>query len=89
MKVAGAEVGHTRLSAFRLPDFMRRARSRWSRSHRRRPSDGIGSGVFSFSWSKTRAPTRRENASSLRAPAQQSRIQCDRENEKQQSTAEP
>ena len=35
--------------------FVSRARSRWSRYHRRRPSDGIGPGVFRSSWSKTRA----------------------------------
>jgi hypothetical protein len=69
MKVAGAEVGHTRLSAFRLPDFMRRARSRWMPVPPPAPSDGIGSGAFRFSWSKTRVRTRRGNTSSLRAPA--------------------
>ena len=72
MKIAGAEVGDTRLSAFRLPDFMRRARSRWMPVPPPAPSDGIGSGAFRFSWSKTRVRTRRENASSLRAPAKQS-----------------
>ena len=35
--------------------LLSRARSRWSRYHRRRPSDGIGPGVFRGSWSKTRA----------------------------------
>ena len=68
MKVAGAEVGHTRLSAFRLPDFMRQARSRWMPVPPA-PSDGIGSELFVFRGSKTRVRTRRENASSLRAPA--------------------
>ena len=48
MKVAGAEVGHTRLSAFRLPDFMRQARSRWMPVPRRRHPTGSGRS-FSFS----------------------------------------
>ena len=70
MKVAGAEVGHTRLSAFRLPDFMRRARSRWMPVPPPAPSDGIGSGAFRFRGAKLRR-ARSENAFawSLRAPA--------------------
>ena len=79
-----ADGRNTRLSAFRLPDFfVVRARSRWSRYHRRRSFDGIGPGVFWFfvaSWSKTRTQTRRENVASLRAqrsnPALRAKMDC-------------
>jgi hypothetical protein len=63
----------TRLSAFRLPDFMSgRDRDGAGTTAGGHPT-GSGRG-FRASWSKTRARTRRENASawSLPAPAQQS-----------------